>query len=548
IFRQFDLPLLIIFQCGIHAFIYSSYSITLLPGKYLRVGANLTVQCVTISAPAVTEAALRDQLRVRWSSKNRLIYYNCRAVNETAFEWTLTSVAINDSGIFQCVNISHDSHTESAHAELFVGEPPKLTGLDCEWPNRESENFRCLSRPNLRSVWEATNIVKTAGKVHLVLEFADKRDPFMQSELNQCRKRTDHYNNLICFPSDSDSSTGFEYRRCLRNGAPAALSVPSAPGCQCNSEGRCRWLRVARPAARCGCEPRAATGWAGAAAGSQWRATGGSLVRKRPGLVRSLRLFALNGSVVAKFSPPTQPDPASKRDYECRLRLRPWLDGARIGPVASETVENSTVRLSARARGRETYTAEVSCRPKYFRLPGNSGWSEPAEAKISTPVWPPCPPRLALLLERRNFVWLSAPPAELQAWPIVSYRLRLGGGGAGRNSSAAALVAELPLHPAEPGGGWIRLDQADIRGLWAELAKVGQCRFCWPELGCPSVRTAAAGRRQLELQMLCAAEHGRNDSVRGRHRGSGSVATYLQPLTAWNRHSAIATCERPAAY
>uniref|UniRef100_A0A1I8IUV9 Ig-like domain-containing protein n=1 Tax=Macrostomum lignano TaxID=282301 RepID=A0A1I8IUV9_9PLAT len=207
--------LLIIFQCCIHAFINSSYSITLLPGKYLRVGANLTVQCVTVSAPAVTEAALRDQLRVRWSSKNRLIYYNCRAVNETAFEWTLTNVAINDSGIFQCVNISHDSHTESAHAELFVGEPPKLTGLDCEWPNRESENFRCLSRPNLRSVWEATNIVKTAGKVHLVLEFAD-------------------------------NSTGFEYRRCRSDGAPAArVSVPSAPGCQCDSEGRCRWLRVA---------------------------------------------------------------------------------------------------------------------------------------------------------------------------------------------------------------------------------------------------------------------------------------------------------------
>uniref|UniRef100_A0A1I8GGC3 Fibronectin type-III domain-containing protein n=1 Tax=Macrostomum lignano TaxID=282301 RepID=A0A1I8GGC3_9PLAT len=184
-----------------------------------------------------------------------------------------------------------------------------------------------------------------------------------------------------------------------------------------------------------------------------------------------------------------------KRDYECRLRLRPWLDGARIGPVASETVENSTVRLSARARGRETYTAEVSCRPKYFRLPGNSGWSEPAEAKISTPVWPPCPPRLALLLERRNFVWLSAPPAECRHGPIVSYRLRLGGARSrqklkrGRFGQSTNLMASATTSAGEG------------RTMPVLLAEwLSECPDGW-----------AAG--QLELQMLWL-RNTENDSVR----------------------------------
>uniref|UniRef100_A0A1I8FND8 Fibronectin type-III domain-containing protein n=1 Tax=Macrostomum lignano TaxID=282301 RepID=A0A1I8FND8_9PLAT len=334
-----------------------------------------------------------------------------------------------------------------------------------------------------------------------------------------------------------------EWRTCsafgaLGAGLPMQLRgpLPLAPG-----------GRGQRPAAAA--SRAAATGWAGAAAGSQWRATGGSLVRKRPGLVRSLRLFALNGSVVAKFSPPTQPDPASKRDYECRLRLRPWLDGARIGPVASETVENSTVRLSARARGRETYTAEVSCRPKYFRLPGNSGWSEPAEAKISTPVWPPCPPRLALLLERRNFVWLSAPPAECRHGPIVSYRLRLGGAEPAETQARPLwwLNCRCILRsPVAAGFDWTRpTSGGQSTNLMASATtSAGEGRTMPVLLAewlseCPD--GWAAG--QLELQMLWL-RNTENDSVRD---ATAALARWRLPAAVTVEPPlAIATCE-PAA-
>uniref|UniRef100_A0A1I8FG44 Fibronectin type-III domain-containing protein n=1 Tax=Macrostomum lignano TaxID=282301 RepID=A0A1I8FG44_9PLAT len=358
--------------------------------------------------------------------------------------------------------------------------PPKLTGLDCEWPNRESENFRCLSRPNLRSVWEATNIVKTAGKVHLLDRF---RVPPVPEE----------------------------WRTCSAFGALGA-------GCQCNSEGRCRWLRVAEASGPLRLRARGCNrlGWCGG-----WVSVEGD--RRQFEAARPSPQSSPIRLKTAQWSPnsrrqPSRTRPASETTSAACDSGRGWT-APRIGPVASETVENSTVRLSARARGRETYTAE------YFRLPGNSGWSEPAEAKISTPVWPPCPPRLALLLERRNFVWLSAPPAECRHGPIVSYRLRLGGGGAGRNSKRGRFGQSTNLMASATTSAGEGRTMPVLLAEW-----LSECPDGW-----------AAG--QLELQMLWL-RNTENDSVRD---ATAALARWRLPAAVTVEPPlAIATCE-PAA-
>ncbi|PAA68637.1 hypothetical protein BOX15_Mlig002401g1 [Macrostomum lignano] len=137
----------------------------------------------------------------------------------------------------------------------------------------------------------------------------------------------------------------------------------------------------------------------------------------------------------------------------------------------------------------------------------------------------------------------------MQAWPHCELSAAAGRGGAGRNSSAAALVAELPLHPAEPGGGWIRLDQADIRGQSTNLmasatTSAGEGRTMPVLLAewlseCPD--GWAAG--QLELQMLWL-RNTENDSVRD---ATAALARWRLPAAVTVEPPlAIATCE-PAA-
>uniref|UniRef100_A0A1I8FD22 P-type domain-containing protein n=1 Tax=Macrostomum lignano TaxID=282301 RepID=A0A1I8FD22_9PLAT len=377
--------------------------------------------------------------------------------------------------------------------------PPKLTGLDCEWPNRESENFPLP--------FKAESEIRLGGY--------------------------------------EISSTGFEYRRCRSDGAPAArVSVPSAPGCPMRLEGRAAaGSGLRRPAARCGCEPALQRlGWCGG-----WSPVEGDRRGSlRPGPVRSLRLFASNGSVVAEFSPPTQPDLAR----QARLRVPPatsaWLDGARIGPVAvSETVENSTSPVGSGRVATRLTTAEVSCRPKYFRLPGNSAGRSHLRRRFPRPCGRPARPA-GPAVGAAEFCLAAAPPADAGMAPF-----RLSAAAEAGLEPAAAETRARPLWwlisrciPAEPGGGWIRLDQADMRSTkldgfgdnfsWRRSDNAGSC---WSS-GCRVSDGWADG--QLELPDAVAAEH-ENDSVRD---ATAALARWRLPAAvSVEPPLAIATCE-----